>query len=214
MLPPGRVLRAHAAACSRSDRSAIGSRRAPSSSHGEPPGARGRPSWRNPQQISDSVHRPIVTPRSGSLHCCAGAVTRPDIFSRFPREPMETPCIHVCVIDAVRAMCTGCGRSLDEIARWSQLTAEERAAYHARPARQTPAGAPRRGEVDMGAWIALLLLVIAGLALLLRADAGSIAGFDPSDFAVIVAGVALPSSSARRLPAATGGGRDRRRATW
>jgi aspartyl protease family protein len=43
----------------------------------------------------------------------------------------------------------------------------------------------------MGAWIALLLLMIAGLALLLRADAGSIAGFDPSDFAVIVAGVAL-----------------------
>jgi len=43
----------------------------------------------------------------------------------------------------------------------------------------------------MGAWIALLLLVIAGLALLLRADAGSIAGFDPSDFAVVVAGIAL-----------------------
>jgi aspartyl protease family protein len=43
----------------------------------------------------------------------------------------------------------------------------------------------------MGAWIALLLLVIAGLALLLRADAGSIAGFDPSDFAIIVAAVAL-----------------------
>ena len=43
----------------------------------------------------------------------------------------------------------------------------------------------------MGAWIALTLLVIAGLALLLRADAGSIAGFDPSDFAIAVAGVAL-----------------------
>jgi aspartyl protease family protein len=43
----------------------------------------------------------------------------------------------------------------------------------------------------MGAWIALLLLVVAGLALLLRADAGTIAGFDPSDFAVIVASVAL-----------------------
>ena len=43
----------------------------------------------------------------------------------------------------------------------------------------------------MGAWIALLLLVIAGLVLLLRADAGSIAGFDPSDFAIVVAGVAL-----------------------
>ena len=43
----------------------------------------------------------------------------------------------------------------------------------------------------MGAWIALTLLVIAGLALLLRADAGSIAGFDPSDFAIAVACVAL-----------------------
>ena len=39
----------------------------------------------------------------------------------------------------------------------------------------------------MGAWIALTLLVIAGLALLLRGDAGSIAGFDPSDFAIAVA---------------------------
>jgi aspartyl protease family protein len=43
----------------------------------------------------------------------------------------------------------------------------------------------------MGAWIALTLLVIAGLALLLRGDTGSIAGYDPSDFAIAVAGVAL-----------------------
>jgi len=43
----------------------------------------------------------------------------------------------------------------------------------------------------VGAWIALLLLVIAGLALLLRADAGTITGFDPSDFAIAAACVAL-----------------------
>ena len=43
----------------------------------------------------------------------------------------------------------------------------------------------------MGAWISLLLLVVAALVLLLRADAGSIAGFEPSDFAMIVAGAAL-----------------------
>src|SRR6476660_2669182 len=43
----------------------------------------------------------------------------------------------------------------------------------------------------MGAWIALTLLVIAGLALLWRGDAGSIAGFDPSDFAIAVASIAL-----------------------
>src|SRR4029450_286335 len=43
----------------------------------------------------------------------------------------------------------------------------------------------------MGACISLTLLVIAGLALLLRGDAGSIAGFDPSDFAIAVASIAL-----------------------
>jgi len=43
----------------------------------------------------------------------------------------------------------------------------------------------------MSAWIALTLLVIAGLALLLRGDTGSIAGYDPSDFAIVVARVAL-----------------------
>jgi aspartyl protease family protein len=43
----------------------------------------------------------------------------------------------------------------------------------------------------MAAWIALLLLVVAGLVLVLRADAGTIAGFDPSEFAMVVGGVAL-----------------------
>lgn len=43
----------------------------------------------------------------------------------------------------------------------------------------------------MAAWIALLLLVIAGVALVLRADAGTIAGFEPADFAIIVGSAAL-----------------------
>jgi aspartyl protease family protein len=43
----------------------------------------------------------------------------------------------------------------------------------------------------MAAWVALLLLVIAGAALLMRADVGSIAGYDPSDFALVVSGLAL-----------------------
>jgi aspartyl protease family protein len=43
----------------------------------------------------------------------------------------------------------------------------------------------------MAAWVALLLLVIAGVALLMRADMGSIAGYDPSDFALVVSGLAL-----------------------
>jgi aspartyl protease family protein len=43
----------------------------------------------------------------------------------------------------------------------------------------------------MAAWIALLLLVMAGAALLMRADVGPIAGYDPSDFALVVSGLAL-----------------------
>lgn len=43
----------------------------------------------------------------------------------------------------------------------------------------------------MAAWVALLLLVIAGVALLMRTDVGSIAGYDPSDFALVVSGLAL-----------------------
>jgi aspartyl protease family protein len=43
----------------------------------------------------------------------------------------------------------------------------------------------------MAAWVALLLLVIAGVTLMMRADVGSIAGYDPSDFALVVSGVAL-----------------------
>ena len=43
----------------------------------------------------------------------------------------------------------------------------------------------------MSAWIALLLLIIAGLVLVLRHDAGTIAGLDAADFSALVAGLAL-----------------------
>jgi predicted Fe-S protein YdhL (DUF1289 family) len=39
---------------------------------------------------------------------------------------MESPCIKVCVIEPQTGLCQGCGRSLDEIARWSAMTGEER----------------------------------------------------------------------------------------
>ena len=39
---------------------------------------------------------------------------------------METPCVNVCVIDAADGLCAGCGRTLDEIARWATMTDSER----------------------------------------------------------------------------------------
>ena len=39
---------------------------------------------------------------------------------------MITPCIAVCKIDRTTDLCTGCGRTKDEITRWSRMTDEER----------------------------------------------------------------------------------------
>ncbi|MBP6774627.1 MAG: DUF1289 domain-containing protein [Gemmatimonadaceae bacterium] len=43
----------------------------------------------------------------------------------------ESPCIKVCQID-LDDRCRGCGRTLDEIARWREMTREERIAVNQR----------------------------------------------------------------------------------
>ena len=44
---------------------------------------------------------------------------------------METPCIDVCEMDGASGLCLGCGRNIDEIARWAGMSAEERRAIMA-----------------------------------------------------------------------------------
>jgi len=39
---------------------------------------------------------------------------------------IETPCIRICVVHPSSGLCAGCGRSLDEIARWIGLGNDER----------------------------------------------------------------------------------------
>ncbi len=39
---------------------------------------------------------------------------------------VSTPCVKRCVMAACQALCTGCGRTRDEIAAWSGLTEERR----------------------------------------------------------------------------------------
>jgi len=41
---------------------------------------------------------------------------------------VNSPCIKVCQMDPVRGVCIGCCRTLDEIARWSHMSDEERVA--------------------------------------------------------------------------------------
>jgi predicted Fe-S protein YdhL (DUF1289 family) len=44
---------------------------------------------------------------------------------------LETPCIEVCAIDAETGLCRGCGRTIDEIARWAPMTSKQRRAIMA-----------------------------------------------------------------------------------
>jgi hypothetical protein len=40
---------------------------------------------------------------------------------------IQSPCVKVCVIDRTSGLCTGCGRTLDEISRWCAISEAERA---------------------------------------------------------------------------------------
>lgn len=39
---------------------------------------------------------------------------------------IETPCVKICTLDAQRQLCLGCGRTVDEIARWGGLSPADR----------------------------------------------------------------------------------------
>lgn len=42
--------------------------------------------------------------------------------------PVWSPCIKVCFVDPKREICVGCFRKLEELARWSAMSAAEREA--------------------------------------------------------------------------------------
>jgi predicted Fe-S protein YdhL (DUF1289 family) len=39
---------------------------------------------------------------------------------------IESPCVKICALDPASDVCTGCGRTLAEIARWYAMTSDER----------------------------------------------------------------------------------------
>ncbi|ASY44708.1 DUF1289 domain-containing protein [Sphingobium sp. GW456-12-10-14-TSB1] len=45
--------------------------------------------------------------------------------------PIASPCRNLCALDAAR-ICTGCGRTIDEIVHWRSMGDEARAAVMAR----------------------------------------------------------------------------------
>jgi predicted Fe-S protein YdhL (DUF1289 family) len=56
-------------------------------------------------------------------------------------EPsIQSPCNRVCVMHPSRHICIGCGRSLDEITHWIELTEAERRAIMAQLPERLAAG--------------------------------------------------------------------------
>jgi predicted Fe-S protein YdhL (DUF1289 family) len=54
----------------------------------------------------------------------------PNLQSPRDTPPVASPCINVCRIDEASGWCSGCLRTLDEIAFWSQLDdADKRAVW-------------------------------------------------------------------------------------
>ena len=44
---------------------------------------------------------------------------------------MLSPCRKICVYDSLRDLCAGCGRRLEEIENWLEMSEQERAAIMA-----------------------------------------------------------------------------------
>jgi len=39
---------------------------------------------------------------------------------------IESPCVNICTLDASSGLCLGCGRTIDEITRWTAMSPTER----------------------------------------------------------------------------------------
>ncbi len=60
--------------------------------------------------------------------------------------PASTPCVQICVLDPESRLCLGCGRTIDEIARWSAMSEAERQRIMAELPSRKAGGSPAQGE--------------------------------------------------------------------
>jgi len=61
------------------------------------------------------------------------------------RNEIASPCVKLCVVHPEERICVGCFRSIEEIAGWSRMTQEERAAVMEELPARAPRLAKRRG---------------------------------------------------------------------
>lgn len=61
------------------------------------------------------------------------------------RDEIDSPCIKICLIHPTERLCTGCYRSIDEIAAWGRMSPEARREVMAELPSRAPQLTKRRG---------------------------------------------------------------------
>lgn len=61
------------------------------------------------------------------------------------RDEIASPCVKICVVHPETRLCTGCNRSIEEIANWSKMTPETRDQIMAELPSRAPQLKKRRG---------------------------------------------------------------------
>ena len=61
-----------------------------------------------------------------------------------------SPCVGVCVLDPVTHFCIGCARTIEEIAQWPWLSADEKRRVIAQLAARRPSSRGRHTESGLG----------------------------------------------------------------
>ena len=69
-----------------------------------------------------------------------------------PAADISTPCVKICVVDPVSALCLGCGRSVAEIAAWRDMSEPERLAVMARLGERLCGTRSRSGRGGLRKW--------------------------------------------------------------
>ncbi len=49
-----------------------------------------------------------------------------DLTPLWRRDEIESPCVQICMLHPETGLCVGCGRTGDEIGRWTRMGAAER----------------------------------------------------------------------------------------
>jgi predicted Fe-S protein YdhL (DUF1289 family) len=63
---------------------------------------------------------------------------------------IDSPCVKICTLDARSGLCLGCGRTIDEIARWTAMNAAERTRVINELAERLAAATPAESVGVMG----------------------------------------------------------------